>query len=156
MQYSLTHIKTNTTIPVRRTGQGIRCSGAYSGYCDFNFSGGVVTIHTISAAPQGSGLGAALVKITAIEGTLNGCFEVEALATAQDALGFYLKSGFLPQNPQANGTASYNLAEKSGKDAFELRVLGRYRSATWAGKTNTILRRVEELTDGVWDLNIAP
>lgn len=156
MQYSLVHKPTRLIMPVQKTSQGIRCSGAYSGYCDYSITGETLSIHTISVVPQGSRLGAALLMIAALEGSQQGATKMEALSTATEAIGFYLKSGFLPNNPLNNGKSSYNLSDPNERNSFAMRILARYYSATWEGKSAAILRAVDEQMKNLWEIDFAP
>jgi hypothetical protein len=105
--------------------------------------------------PEGSGLGSALLMIAAFEGLEQNANRIEALSTAKDAVLFYLKSGFLPNNPVDDGAEAYDIASIDGRAKFAMRLLGKYNSGTWEGNTQTILGALSSKIAGIWEIEFA-
>ncbi|HLJ86526.1 MAG TPA: GNAT family N-acetyltransferase [Candidatus Angelobacter sp.] len=71
-------------------------AGTHRGYLDYSVGGGTLSIHTVDATPQGSGLGSLLLYEAALRASFHGAARITALNVAANARGFYLRAGFHP------------------------------------------------------------
>jgi hypothetical protein len=71
-------------------------AAAYRGFLDYTLSATSLEIHTMSAQPNGSGLGSLLLFEAANRAAFHAKDRIEALNVAATARGFYLGAGFHP------------------------------------------------------------
>lgn len=105
----------------------------YQGYLDYDLAPDAFQVRTMTAQPQGSGLGALLLFEASLIAPRYGKSRVDALTVAPTARGFYLKLRFHPSRTEAQNIDIHNMANNFGE---RLR-LGR-NIATWQADRNKL------------------
>jgi GNAT superfamily N-acetyltransferase len=136
------------THSVRYAGIGA-AAGAYRGYLDYSVDGDTLSIHTMDAAPQGSGLGSMLLYEAAGRAAFHGVNRIRALNVAANARGFYLRSGFHPARA-GRLLAEGVIATPAAAADFATRLALARTIANWDAERLHVLNAAFRAIDGVW------
>lgn len=124
-------------------------AATHTGYLDYSVAGNVFSIHTMDAAPQGVGLGSLLLYVAAFRAGFLGLTRVSALNVAATARGFYLKSGFHPDQAGRNLAEGVVPTPAAGVN-FAVRFSLARTIGNWDGDRTQIMNMAFQAIDNVW------
>jgi hypothetical protein len=128
---------------------GLAGAGAYQGFLDYTFSATALEIHTMSALPNGSGLGTLLLYEAANRAAFHGVNRIEALNVAATARGFYLQAGFHPSRADRDNIEAAFPTPGAGAN-FGIRVHLARNIGVWDAPRTHVLQNAFSGINGRW------